>query len=73
MIIYALETAGIDDPRSAVMVGDREHDVTGALRAGMECIGVLFGYGSREELQHAGAALVVETVEELRAVLLGDR
>ena len=73
VIIYALETAGIDDPRSAVMVGDREHDVTGALRAGMECIGVLFGYGSREELQHAGAALVVETVEELRAVLLGDR
>lgn len=73
VIVYALETAGIGDPRSAVMVGDREHDITGARRAGMECIGVLFGYGSREELQDAGAALVVETVGELRTVLLGDK
>ncbi|NLH96286.1 MAG: HAD hydrolase-like protein, partial [Clostridiaceae bacterium] len=51
-------------------VGDREHDVIGARRAGLDCIGVLFGYGSGEELISAGAALVVETVEELREVLL---
>ncbi len=71
VILYALEKAGIDDPSAAVMVGDREHDVTGARRAGLDCIGVLFGYGSREELQEAGAAMLVGTVEELRDALLG--
>jgi len=71
VIEYALDRAGIGEPSPAVMVGDREHDVIGARRAGLDCIGVLFGYGSREELQDAGASLVVETVEELRTVLLG--
>ncbi len=70
VIAYALEKAGIADTSATVMVGDREHDVIGARRAGLDCIGVLFGYGSREELISAGAALVVETVEELREVLL---
>ncbi len=71
VIMYALDKAGISDPSSAVMVGDRKHDVIGAMEAGMDCIGVLFGYGSREELQDAGTALVVESVEELGAALLG--
>ena len=71
VIEYALDRAGIGEPSPAVMVGDREHDVIGARRAGLDCIGVLFGYGSREELEDAGASLVVETVEELRTVLLG--
>ncbi len=70
VITYALEMAGISDLSSAVMVGDREYDVIGARRAGIDCIGVLFGYGSRGELQEAGATLVVGTVEELGAVLM---
>ncbi|NLK85984.1 MAG: HAD family hydrolase [Clostridiaceae bacterium] len=70
VIAYALEKAGIADLRSTVMIGDREHDVIGAQKAGIDCIGVLFGYGSREELQEAGAALLVETVEELEAALI---
>lgn len=71
VIAYALEKAGIADTSATVMVGDREHDVIGARRAGLDCIGVLFGYGSREELQEAGAAMLVGTVEELRDALLG--
>lgn len=70
VIAYALEKAGIADLRSTVMIGDREHDVIGAQKAGIDCIGVLFGYGSHEELQEAGAALLVETVEELEAALI---
>lgn len=72
VITYALEMAGVSDPGSAVMVGDREHDVIGARKAGIDCIGVLFGYGSREELQDAGASLVVESVEELGTALMGN-
>jgi len=71
VIRYALDQAGIRDLRTAVMIGDREHDVIGAGKEGIDCIGVLFGYGTREELQAAGAALIVETVEELGTVLLG--
>jgi phosphoglycolate phosphatase len=53
------------------MIGDREHDVRGAAVHGVATIGVLWGYGSRAELQAAGAAAIVETVADLRKSLLG--
>ena len=57
------------DPAFAVMVGDRNYDVLGAAQLSMECVGVLWGYGSREELEKAGAAALVRTPEELTALL----
>jgi phosphoglycolate phosphatase len=45
-------------PLSALMVGDRAHDVLGAKANGVFAIGVLWGYGSREELVAAGATLL---------------
>ncbi|MCC5950945.1 MAG: HAD hydrolase-like protein [Acidimicrobiia bacterium] len=47
-------------PDGAVMVGDREHDVVGAQRAGMPCIGVGWGYAVGDELHRAGAVRVVD-------------
>lgn len=44
----------------AVMIGDREHDIKGALVNGVRPIGVLWGYGSRDELTKAGAAVLCE-------------
>lgn len=58
--------------RRILMVGDREHDVLGAKENGIQSVGVLFGYGSREELREAGADQIVESVEELTQVLLMD-
>ena len=49
----------------ALMIGDRRHDVEGARACGLPCMGVLWGYGSREELTQAGAALLAENLEEL--------
>lgn len=69
VIRYVLETAGITDIKETVMVGDRQHDVIGAVEAGMECIGVLYGYGDREELERAGAIQIAATVEELSELL----
>lgn len=43
-----------------VMVGDRRHDVAGAKEIGVDCIGVLYGYGDREELEMAGAKYIAE-------------
>lgn len=71
VIGYALKRAGIGQVDEAVMVGDREHDVIGAHENGMDCVGVLFGYGSREELEEAGAGETAGTVEELQEILLG--
>ena len=42
----------------AVMVGDREHDVKGALANRVTPVGVLWGYGSHQELAAAGAILM---------------
>jgi phosphoglycolate phosphatase len=55
------------EPRDTVMVGDRLHDVLGAHANGMCAIGVLWGYGSRAELQTAGADALVGTPGELPA------
>lgn len=76
VIRYILETSGIGmDPETlkrAVMVGDREHDVLGAREVGMDCIGVLYGYGSCQELKESGALAVVRTPQELEELLLGS-
>ncbi len=68
VIAYALETYHLD-PAETVMVGDRKHDVIGARENGLPCIGVLYGYGSREELTDAGAAALAEDLEALTALL----
>lgn len=52
-----------------VMVGDREHDIFGATKNGIDSIGVLFGYGSRSELEAAEATYIVQTVGELTEIL----
>ena len=59
---YLLSVAGAD---GAVMVGDTHYDVTGAHARTLPCIGVTWGYGTREELQAAGADAIVDTPEEL--------
>lgn len=65
VITYALESCGIRDKNKVIMVGDREHDVLGAKQIGIDSIGVLFGYGSREELEQAGATYIAEAVNDI--------
>lgn len=66
----ALTKAGCTDPGRAVMVGDRKYDITGGHQAGLTAIGVLYGYGSREELTQAGADALAETPEALTKLIL---
>lgn len=74
VIAYTMEQAGIQDMdrEQIVMVGDREHDVFGAKEQGLDCVGVLFGYGSREELEKAGAWKVADSMEQLGEILLSE-
>ena len=54
------------DPAAATMIGDRQHDIRAARANGMQAIGVLWGYGSREEL--ADADRLVTTPRELASL-----
>ncbi|HEM5272914.1 TPA: HAD family hydrolase [Streptococcus suis] len=57
-------------PNNAVMIGDREHDIEGARMHQLPAIGVLYGYGNKQEFEKAGATMIVETVQDLKRVLL---
>ncbi len=60
LLAYALKTASVDPSRS-LMIGDRSHDIIGAKHNGMAALGVLYGYGSRDELIEAGALHICAT------------
>lgn len=65
---HALAVLGVDDLSTAVLVGDRKYDVDGAEKVGIDSIGVLYGYGSKEEFTYAVA--VAQSVPELEKILL---
>lgn len=67
-IMQFLLTQARISPKKAVMIGDRKFDVIGAHAVGMECIGVLYGYGSSEELAASKADRIVPSVEALSAL-----
>ncbi len=70
VIAEGMRRLGITESAECVMIGDRDHDVFGAKMSRMDSVGVLYGYGSREELESAGAAYLAENVEALRKLLL---
>lgn len=72
VIRLALERIGNPDTDRCVMVGDRMHDIDGGKENGMHTVGVLYGYGSLEEMEEHGADVIVPTVKALREYLLGQ-
>ena len=63
-------TGGHDgDGPVAGLVGDRHHDVEGARHHGLPCVGVTWGFGTRAELEAAGATAVVDEPAELPTAL----
>lgn len=70
VIAHALTSAQVSDLSATIMIGDREHDIIGAKKNGLDAIGVLYGFGSQEELEKAGAKDMAKTVADLRKILL---
>ena len=62
---YAFKTANITDKSKAVLIGDRKHDIIGAHELGIKCIGVLYGYGTKDELTEYGADYLLDTVKDI--------
>lgn len=69
LIRPALEHFGVPASR-AVMIGDTKYDAAGARAAGTNFVGVLYGFGTREEMEREGGENFVETVEDLRGFLI---
>jgi len=72
LIDEALRRLGMDAARCA-MVGDRRMDMEGAAHHGMRGFGVLWGFGSEEELRTAGASAVAESPDHLVRLLSSGR
>lgn len=70
VILYALKKANITDLSSTVMIGDRKHDIIGAKTAYLDSIGVLYGYGSHDELSSAGATHIAKNVSDIIELIL---
>ena len=70
VIRYALDRNGITDTDECIMVGDRKYDVLGAKAAGIKSVGVLYGYGSREEMNVSAPDFIAESIAELGKILL---
>lgn len=69
LIAHIIAREGVA-PATAIMIGDREFDVTAAARNGIPTVGVTWGYGSREELETAGAKTLCDAPENLASIVL---
>lgn len=69
VIAHLLEEFGNVDKASVLMIGDRAQDIEGAKANGLHSAGVLWGYGSAEELQGAGADYLAAEPEELLRIV----
>lgn len=70
VIRYVMNSCGLQDCPDIIMIGDRKHDILGAKAVGLDSVGVLYGYGNRQELADAGATYIVNDLEELKELLL---
>ncbi|MCM3618261.1 HAD family hydrolase [Sutcliffiella horikoshii] len=73
IIQYILDKYTDYEPSDFVMIGDRKHDIIGAKNTGIDSIGVTYGYGSLEEINGVEPTYIVNSVEQLKAILLGSR
>ena len=69
LISHILEKEAIDSSE-AIMIGDRKHDMIGAAANVVRAVGVLWGYGTKEELEQSGACTCLEQPRELAAVFV---
>ncbi len=65
LIARAKEALSIEDGAEIYMIGDRKYDMEGAKAANVRGIGVLWGFGDREELLTAGADFIAEVPSDI--------
>ena len=68
LLQHILDEHGLD-ANLCMMIGDREHDMLAARHHGISAIGVLWGYGSEEELRASGAESLVREPQQLPGII----
>ncbi len=69
VINHGLEVMGITDRSGVLMIGDRKFDILGAKECHIDSMGVLYGFGSREEFEAAGADYICKDYDEMLHLL----
>ncbi|MDD6039116.1 MAG: HAD hydrolase-like protein [bacterium] len=73
--IQVLEEAfcrmNVKDKSEVILIGDTKYDVEGANAAGIDCVGITYGFGTREELLEHGAIAVFDTLTQVEEYLDG--
>lgn len=70
VIEHVFEVKGDNAKEKAIMVGDRKYDIVGAQKVGIDVVGVLYGFGSYDELTSLSPTYIASTVHELGSILL---
>ncbi len=73
VIDWVLSENGITDRSTVLMLGDRLNDIAGAHKAGIDCLGALWGYGSLEELVSGGAEYTAQTPQQAADMIIAGR
>jgi phosphoglycolate phosphatase len=69
VIRYALDKNNIRNLSEVVMIGDRKFDIIGAKTVGISSIGVLYGFGSYDEIKDSGADYIAADIHELYEII----
>ena len=70
VIRYVLKSLNIEDKKNeCVLIGDTHFDVVGAKAAGIDCIGILYGFGTRQELEAYGANYIEENLQDVHNLI----
>ena len=70
VIEYIFKEMNIENREDVIMIGDRHYDINGAKEFSIDSMGVLYGFGTREELEKAGATYIAEDTEAIKKILL---
>lgn len=69
VIAYILEQMKLSNNQECIMVGDTKHDILGAKENNMDSIGVLYGFGSKEEVEKAEPTYIVTEVKDILEII----
>ncbi|MCR5453103.1 MAG: HAD hydrolase-like protein [Lachnospiraceae bacterium] len=72
LIRFAMSALHIEEPDNTIMIGDRIFDIEGANEVGIDSVGCVYGYGTRDELANAGATHLVYNPYELLSIVRGE-
>ncbi|WP_026673236.1 HAD family hydrolase [Alkalihalobacterium bogoriense] len=66
IIQFILDSYDQENKAEFIMVGDRKHDIIGAHQCGIDSLGVLYGYGTEEELRGVEPTYIARNIEEIK-------